>query len=336
MKRWSAATAGAFLVVAGCSRYDDFSLPLLAGTEGRVEYEWSLAPEPVLLRGQTGAFDAVDALNPSIVKHNGQYMNFYSGYDGRTWHTGLAISADGLSTWIKRGKVSSPDPQSWEGDYIGANGFVLHDGSRFLHWYQGGRVPRIGFATSEDGISWTKQDRPVLDVGPHGSWDERGVADPYVIRADGWFYMYYLGQDRARRQRLGVARSRDGREWKKHRSNPILELGNPGTFDELGLGEPAVWSEQGWYWMLYTGRDRKEYRSLGLAQSRDGITWSRVTEQSVLVGQQAWNKAVVCDPHVIEGTSPARVYFGGGTKPQPAENLEGQIGYGTLRLRSKP
>jgi predicted GH43/DUF377 family glycosyl hydrolase len=277
----------------------------------------------------------VDALNPSVVRALGSFWNFYSGYDGRTWHTGFAVSEDGLQ-WTKRGKVLSPDPNTWEGDYIAANGAVLFDGGRFLHWYQGGRIPRIGFATSEDGLRWAKRTNPVLDVGPRSSWDELGVADPYVIRSGEWFYMYFLGQDRARRQRLGVARSRDRIAWEKYRGNPILELGAPGRFDETGLGEPAVWNEQGWYWMLYTARDRKENRRLGLARSRDGVKWSRVTEQPVLAGTHAWNSVVVCDPHVIADAASTRVYFGGGTEPQPAENLEGQIGVATLELSLKP
>ena len=88
--------------------------------------------------------------------------------------------------------------------------------------------------------------------------------------------MYYLGQDRARRQRLGVARSRDGVHWEKLRSNPVLELGGPGAFDENGLGEPAVWQSHGFYWMLYTGRDDRENRRLGLARSTDGVRWKKL------------------------------------------------------------
>ncbi len=61
-----------------------------------------------------------------------------------------------------------------------------------------------------------------------------------------------------------------------------------------------------------------------------------MTEHPVLAGTQKWNAAVVCDPHVIPGAAGARVYFGGGTKPEPAENLEGQIGYGTLNLSLTP
>ena len=57
------------------------------------------------------------------------------------------------------------------------------------------------------------------------------MADPYVIRAGRSFYMFYLGMDRARRQRLGVAISDDGVSWYKLRANPILELGEYGAFD---------------------------------------------------------------------------------------------------------
>jgi sucrose-6-phosphate hydrolase SacC (GH32 family) len=158
------------------------------------------------------------------------------------------------------------------------------------------------------------------------------VADPYVIRLGGRFYMYFLGQDRARRQRLGVAVSEDGQTWWKLRSNPILELGERGSFDENGLGEPAVWASGGRYWMLYTGRDRHEYRRIGLAVSTDGVRWERLGPGAVLAGSRPWNSKVVCDPTVeVTGTA-VRVWFGGGDVAHPAENIHGQIGLATLFL----
>ena len=38
----------------------------------------------------------------------------------------------------------------------------------------------------------------MLDAGPYGSWDERGVADPYAFRAGDEVYLFYIGMDRAR------------------------------------------------------------------------------------------------------------------------------------------
>ena len=169
----------------------------------------------------------------------------------------------------------------------------------------------------------------MLDPGPYGSWDECAVADPYVVRIEPYFYLFYLGQDRARRQRLGVARSTDGIRWEKLRANPVLELGDAGAFDENGLGEPAVWNSHGFYWMLYTGRDTAENRRLGLARSTDGVHWRKL--RTVFSGNQPWDAKVVCDPTVEVAGGAIRVWFGGGDVASPDENLHGKIGLAILR-----
>jgi len=275
----------------------------------------------------------VDVLNPSVVRHEGLYYNLYSGFDGARWHTGLATSPDGI-TWTKHGRVLSPEEGTWEGAYIAANGTVEVVNGEFYYWYQAGTPPRIGLARSPDARLWRKLPQPVLELGPRGAWDERGVADPYVIRIGGKFYLYFLGQDRAGRQRLGVAESDDGIRWWKLRSNPVLELGPRGAFDENGLGEPAVWVAAGRYWMLYTGRDREEIRRIGIAVSEDGVSWRRLGPETVLAGTEAWNSKVVCDPSVEVTPEGVRVWFGGGDVAHPAENIHGQIGLAFLRIRS--
>ena len=272
--------------------------------------------------------DITDVLNPSVVRFHGEYLNLYSEYDGRTWHTALARSSDGVH-WEKRGRILPPS--GWEGAAMAANGSAMAAGDEILYWYEAGDPFRIALARSKDGLAWTKTGGPVLERGPLGSFDESAAADPHVIRIAGEFYLFYLGQDRARRQRLGVARSSDGAHWEKLRSNPILELGAAGAFDENGLGEPAVWSSGGSYWMLYTGRDRAEHRRIGLAKSADGVHWWRETNFKPIAGDQPWNRAVMCDPSVLVEGNEVRVWFGGGDVPSPDQNLHGQIGLGFLR-----
>lgn len=329
--RLAAAAVAAWAILASCARYRDFTLPPQEPFSRNFTVRWEVLPDPVLGRGAPGEWDSVDVLNPSVVRHQGLYYNLYSGFDGSRWHTGLATSPDGL-VWTKHGKVLSPEPGTWEGDSIAANGALAVVNGEFYYWYQAGDPPRIGLARSRDATNWEKLAHPVLETGPRGSWDEWGVADPYVIRLDDRFYMYFLGQDRARRQRLGVAVSEDGRTWWKLRSNPVMDLGERGAFDENGLGEPAVWAAGGRYWMLYTGRDRHENRRIGLAVSQDGIGWERLGPDSVLAGSRSWNAKVVCDP-TVEATGPViRVWFGGGDVAHPAENIHGQIGLATLFL----
>src|SRR5262249_54281045 len=216
-------------------------------------------------------------------------------FDGRTWHTIRATSNDGIH-WSSAPGHLSPDPHTWEGHYIAANGTALSVDGEFWYWYVAGdkEKPRLGLARWQN--DWRKNPKPVVEPGPYASWDEEGVADPYVIKVGRYFYLYFLGQDRARRQRVGVARSEDGIHWQKLRGNPILELGDAGAFDENGLGEPAVWQSHGFYWMLYTGRDRVENRRLGLARSTDGVHWQKLPV--VFSGSQPWDSKVICDPTV--------------------------------------
>lgn len=314
----------AALSLAACGQYADFTLPVLPGGDPRMTFEWQEQPGPVLSPG-TG-WDSHDVLAPAM--EDGHSM-FYSGFDGHTWRTGNAVSPDGV-TWTKHSLKLEPNAQSWEGDYIFGNGALAAYQGQLWYWYVAGPrgFPRIGLHRERYGVSWTEA-QPVLGAGPYMSWDERGVADPYVIRAGDGFYMYFLGQDRARRQRLGVARSADGLHWRKLHSNPILELGGPGAFDENGLGEPAVFEYQGFYWMLYTGRDVNENRRLGLARSTDGVHWKKLP--AVFSGAQAWDSKAVCDPSVVVDGSGIRVWFGGGDVARPDENVHGQIGMAVLK-----
>ena len=53
----------------------------------------------------------------------------------------------------------------------------------------------IGYATSPDGIVWTKdtQHNPVINVGASGTWDDAAV-DPGPVQYDGTtFEMIYSG-----------------------------------------------------------------------------------------------------------------------------------------------
>jgi predicted GH43/DUF377 family glycosyl hydrolase len=312
------------LGLTGCGRYADFTLPNAAPATS-TWLKFTANAEPVLARESV-----TDVLNPSVVQLNGQLWNFYSEYDGHTWHTDLAQSADGVA-WKKLGRVLSPDPKTWEGSYIAANGSAVYDGGRWLYWYVAGpgTRPQIGLATGTEPAKLQKLAHPVLFPGPRGSFDELAVADPYVIHTGAYWYMYYLGEDRARRQQIGLARSADGVTWYKLRSNPVLSIGEPGGMDDRGLGEPAVWQSNGWYWILFTGRDAQESRTLGIARSKDGVHWERSSE--IFHGSETWDSKVLCDPTVVVDHDRIRVWFGGGDVASPDQNLHGQIGIGEVK-----
>ena len=85
----------------------------------------------------------------------------------------------------------------------------------------------IGYATSEDGLNWTRgENNPIFEADPKNAWEKDRVTGCQVIRQGDWHLMFYIGfRDRDHAQ-IGVARSKDGiTDWQRHRANPIVRPG---------------------------------------------------------------------------------------------------------------
>ena len=157
----------------------------------------------MLQQGGAGAFDEGKVGPLSIVVYGrNDYRMWYEGIEATfaVVKTGYATSTNG-TTWTKYG--SNPvftASQAWEANEV-APDTVIWDGVAgvFKMWYHGGNNagPRqIGYATSSDGITWTRgnSNNPVLTNGTAGAWDESSVADAAVVRMSSTDYrMWYLG-----------------------------------------------------------------------------------------------------------------------------------------------
>lgn len=287
--------------------------------------------EVVLGRGET--WDSVDVLNPSVIYYQDQWLNYYSGWDGSVWRTGLAVSQDG-QTWEKQEQpLLDIREGEWDDTYIAANGSAVVYQDKVYYFYHGFSsstgCSEIGLAISEDGFHFDERtDAPVLRTGADGTWDCNGVADPYVIAFGGRLYMYYLGMDELNVQRLGVAVSEDGYVWTKYANNPIMDVGVAGAFDENGLCEPSVVYYSPYLYMLYTGRSSQEQRNIGAAVSRDGVHWKKLCYQGIIdLASNTWDNQAICDTTLWpEDDGTFSVWYGGGDVADPAQNLNGQIG----------
>lgn len=279
-------------------------------------------------------WESIDVLNPSVIMWKGKYYNYYSGWDGNVWRTGIAVSEDGIN-WTKKSDNPILDVRndSWDSAYIVANGSAVVFQNKVYYFYQGTeadtKTSAIGLAISNDAENFEERtNSPVLQSGEDIAWDCRGVADPYVINFNGKLYMYYLGQNEKGIQRLGVAVSEDGVNWVKYANNPIMDVGVKGAFDENGLGEPSVVYRAPYFYMLYTGRNAEEQRNIGVAVSLDGVTWKKMNYQGIVdLSENTWNNQVICDTTLLEDTEgKCIVWYGGGNVPSPAQNLNGKIG----------
>lgn len=73
---------------------------------------------------------------------------------------------------------------------------VWHDGQRFHMWfcYRGDHY-RIGYASSDDGITWERDDALAGIDGSGETWDSRDQCYPFVLQAGERLLMLYCGND---------------------------------------------------------------------------------------------------------------------------------------------
>jgi hypothetical protein len=144
-------------------------------------------------------------------------------------------------------------------------------------------------ARGPDG-PWTRSGEPVLRRGAAGAWDAGGLDFPAVVATSAGWSMFYSGIPTVQRETgsVGVAISTDGIEWTKHddpettddafaESDPIIEPGLCGGFDDRAIHQPRVLSTANNFVMAYAGYsgDINSRPEIGYADSLDeGATWA--------------------------------------------------------------
>ncbi len=134
--------------------------------------------------------------------------------------------------------------------------------------------------------NWTKYPgNPVVTQGPDFAWDWF-VMHPNVLEEPTgykmWFTAMTLTMGMEQRMRIGFATAPDKVMWTKHPSNPVMDIGPPGSWEEVGALAPWVLPDITGYKMWYTGMDIAMYPQIGYAVSTDGVTWTRHPGNPVL------------------------------------------------------
>jgi predicted GH43/DUF377 family glycosyl hydrolase len=212
--------------------------------------------QPVLKDDPLSSFESGGVWVSSVMPTESGYRMYYSGMNGARLQLAIAFSRDGI-VWERSGEnplLPPAPPASWEGVSTYAASVLQISPGDYRMWYTGqnsAAVSEIGYATSGDGVHWTRYaGNPIVMRGSPGSWKEKGVLTPRVY-ADGTFHMFYLGQDRNDRGRIGYAFSADGISWKEYSMNPVL-YADAGTYDGVHIIDHSVLYENGVYRMWYS------------------------------------------------------------------------------------
>lgn len=229
---------------------------------------------PVVKVGARDAWDDGTVIAPSVIFYDGLFRMWYRGIHGyppgRQESIGLATSPDGIH-WTKyaANPVLTAGPAVWESKGLMSASVQVAAGV-YKMWYvgQGGdaATARIGYATSTNGVDWTKYDgNPVVDVGPQGSWEDYRVLYPSVLFHDGMYEMWYTGSTLPLSNQVGHALSADGVEWTKSSLNPVLKPDGYASWEQSSAMMGAVLLQSGVYKMWYAGGSMQPEQRTGYA-----------------------------------------------------------------------
>jgi hypothetical protein len=182
----------------------------------------------VLPLGGVGAIDQQQVGYVWVLRDGAEYRMYYSANDvTNTWRVALAVSTDARH-WTKvPGKLAGGSilDIGTAGSFDVACAYqpsvVKERDQLYRMWYRGCQAPGpfggpsrgvIGYAESNDGVSWVKVRQEgasgeALGAGAAGAFDSGGLTTPSVFLDGDTWAMYYAGFDTAGQFLTGLARA---------------------------------------------------------------------------------------------------------------------------------
>lgn len=241
------------------------------------------------------------------MRFDGRYLMYFSlppGGGVAGWSIGVAESRD-LRTWTKVAELLSE--QDVERNGLCAPGAIVIDGAVHLFYqtYGNGAKDAVCHAWSADGVRFTRvADNPVFH--PAGPWSAGRAIDAEAFVHDGRLLLYYATRDPAMRvQMLGVASADLGSDFGRGAwtdlspDGPMLRPELP--WEKDCLEAPTVCRRGDTLYLFYAGAYNNEPQQIGVAHSRDGVHWTRLSDQPFLANGApgAWNSSESGHPGVF-------------------------------------
>jgi beta-xylosidase len=198
----------------------------------------------------------------TVIKIGAKYVMYYHrNYSDGKGEIFVATSNSPTTGWSAYGispVLTAGSPGNWDEKWVTMPNVVFDNGTgTYYMFYEGSDYIRssIGFATSPDGYSWTKQtvNAPLLVHGSPG-WDGSHAGTPFVIKQENTYYMYYHGNgDGIYTDRIGYATSSSiSGPYTKYSGNPVFPPSSSG-WDSSWVGQRAIFNFKGMWVMLYEG-----------------------------------------------------------------------------------
>ena len=194
------------------------------------------------------------------------------------------LAGTGTDTWDRR---------------MRERGWIMREDGQWRLWYTGYNDARsdskfLGYATSPDGLTWTRHPgNPLTTTG----W----VEDMCVVKQGGTYYMFAEGRNDV----AHLLTSTDRVHWTERGDLAIRQV-NGQPISPGPRGTPAIWIENGVWWLFYEREDLAVYA----ATSRDLKVWTNVTDEPVIArGPEAYDRYAVAVNQIVKYNARYYAYY---------------------------
>ena len=224
--------------------------------------------------------------------------------------------------WRKEGLViQSPPPVSWAASHamvpfvepIG-DGLRLFFSGRDAH---GRSVTGYADGSPRNPGSLRFSERPILEPGPLGTFDDSGAMGSSLVTHEGRKYLYYIGWTRGVSVPfytfVGCAVSEDeGETFERASAAPLLERTDADPYLTtspwvlLEDGRWRMWYASGTGWTPAENGPLHRYH-IRYAESEDGLTWHRA--EHVCIDYQDEREYAIARPCVVKAGDGYRMWY---------------------------
>ncbi len=244
---------------------------------------------------------ATRAYYPTLAYDDSKFSSHGTAYYYKMWYStgskiGLAYSDNGKS-WTEVGELPTLSTNASHPWIVYDAGGFGGSGVFYKIWYWDtskiyGPAKSIAYAESTDGVSWTNKQNVFGGTGVGGDWN-RGSYGPATVLynslasnsgtdpLDYSYAMYYDGTSGGTEE-IGLASSTDGISWTRYGTDPVLPNGDPLDWDSTHNYPATVILADGKYRMWFSGGAGASNRGIGYAESDDGISWTKSTNNPIV------------------------------------------------------
>lgn len=322
-----------FLFLHGCSGGSSSDASNPTGTTGGsgIDYSrlqpscFSAAADPILKSGDLMTGSAWN--DPHVLKVGSQYFMYLSSGSGGDIRVYRLVSSD-LSSWSLSPSTpvfqKSSSGSAWDSEATETPGVVQFNGTYYLFYtgysdFNNVGTFRIGYATSTDGVTWTRASSSALIAptdpsgAPNGDFHQYLVGEPAPVVFNGKIHLYFtaVGVDMGlgtTLQTLGLVTSSDGAAWSAPQKvlTPDQAL-YPRASGWVGYSTPhaaVLNSQMHLFFDVVNETGSWTQVKLHHAVSTDGVSsWTQDSQALLDHSQFTWTSREIRSPAVLlEGT----------------------------------